>query len=183
MIDGGGIRASYDKRRLLPIVESAPSPWLVGQRALAFAPGDGSPVIDADGLTIAPLVCYEAIFPELARAAVRAGAAVLVNISNDAWLTPTAARQHFLFARLRAVEQRRALVRVANRGITAVVDPDGSARIAADGDEPGMLIADIPRLRGLTPYARVGDLFAWSCIAIVVTALIGAVARTRRVTR
>lgn len=181
LVDGDGIRASYDKRELLPVVETLPSTWLpLAPERLGFSPGEGRPVLETNGFTIGPLICYEAIFPERGRAAVRAGAAVLLNVSNDAWLPPMATAQHFLFARLRAIEVRRTLVRVANRGVTAVVDADGRARLVADGTEAGAAIATIPRLAGLTVYARVGDAFAWLCLAYVVALLSREARRTAR---
>jgi apolipoprotein N-acyltransferase len=123
-------------------------------------------------MRLGPLICYEAIFPETARSAVRAGADLLVNISNDAWFShPAGAAQHYLFSRARAVEFRRTLVRVANRGTTAVVLPDGSTAIATDGRTPGLEIASVPRLETITPYARLGDAFAWTCVAGVAATL------------
>lgn len=83
----------------------------------------------ADGgpLVLGVLICYESIFPELAREQVAQGANLLVNISNDAWFGLSAApEQHFSLAVLRAVEQRRWLARATNTGISAFVDPYGN---------------------------------------------------------
>lgn len=169
LVADGAIAGVYDKHRLLPLAETMPAFGGGGLRlARGFSAGHGAAVLDAGGLRLGPLICYELIFPELPRAAVRAGAELLVNVSNDSWFRPGAGpRQHFLFGRLRAVELRRALVRAANRGPTAVVLPDGTTALTTDGTTPGVEIAAVPLLDGLTLYARVGDAFAWLCIAAV----------------
>jgi apolipoprotein N-acyltransferase len=121
-------------------------------------------VLQAGRLRLAPLICYEAIFADLARSAVRAGANLLVNLSNDTWLARTSGRdQHFLFMRLRAVELRRASVRIANRGVTGVVWPDGTASIVARGDGAGAHVIEVPLLATRTTYERRGDWFAVLC--------------------
>src|SRR5205823_3156871 len=75
------------------------------------------------------LICFEAIFPDLARSLVQGGAEFLVNVTNDAWFGDTAGpAQHLAMARLRAVELRVPIVRVASTGISAIIDPDGSLR-------------------------------------------------------
>lgn len=92
------------------------------QDAALSRPGtaDGGPLV------LGVLICYESIFPELARERVAQGANLLVNISNDAWFGLSAApEQHFSLAVLRAVEQRRWLARATNTGISAFVDPYG----------------------------------------------------------
>jgi apolipoprotein N-acyltransferase len=174
LIEAGTVTDVYDKHRLLPLAETLPT-FGGGGLSLArgFSPGHGPAVLTAGTLRIGPLVCYEFIFPELPRAAVRGGADLLVNISNDSWFLPGAGpRQHFLFGRLRAIEVRRTLVRAANRGPTAVVLPDGTTALATDGVTPGTEVVAVPLLRLTTVYAQIGDAFAWSCIAGVALALI-----------
>jgi apolipoprotein N-acyltransferase len=180
LIGPDGIVGVYDKHRLLPLAETMPSFGGGGMMlARGFTPGAGASVLTAGRLRLGPLVCYEFIFPELPRAAVRAGAELLVNISNDSWFQPGAGpRQHFLFGRLRAVELRRTLVRAANHGPTAVVLPDGSSPLETDGVTPGVETAEVPLLDGLTVYARVGDLWAWLCVGL--TAVTVAATRRRR---
>jgi apolipoprotein N-acyltransferase len=173
-----GIAGTYDKHRLLALAETMPE--LGGAGALTahgFEPGAGPSMLAAGDLRLAPLICYEFIFPELPRAAVRDGARLLVNLSNDSWFRPGAGpRQHLLFGRLRAVELRRTMVRAANLGPTTVILPDGTTTLETDGTTPGVERVVVPLLDVPTVYARVGDLFASTCIVGVVVAL----ARARR---
>jgi apolipoprotein N-acyltransferase len=166
LVDRGGIRARYDKRRLVPFAETGPVFGASQLFRARYYRGTGDPVLAAAPARLGPLLCYEAAFPELARAAVRAGADLLVNMSNDAWFPPGGGpEQHFLFTRLRAVELRRSLLRAANRGVTAVVLPDGRLLRRTDGRTPGTEVASVPRLDTVTVYARGGDLLAWLCLA------------------
>jgi apolipoprotein N-acyltransferase len=175
VIADGGLARSYDKRRLLPFAETMPS--LRGRGAVQpqiLLPGTVATVVTVGSLRLGPLICYEAIFPELARATVRAGAELLVNLSNDSWFPPGAGpAQHARFAELRAVELRRTLVRAANRGATMVVLPDGRVPLATDGTTPGVEIAAVPLLTIPTVYARIGDGFAWLCVVAVALGLAG----------
>ena len=172
LIGPDGVAGHYDKHRLLALAETMPALGGGGMRlAHGFTPGAGPAVLAAGEHRIAPLVCYEFIFPELARAAVRNGAELLVNLSNDSWFRPGAGpRQHLLFGRLRAVEVRRTMVRAANLGPTTIILPDGTTALETDGATPGVEVADVPLLAMRTVYGRVGDLFAWGCIAAVVIA-------------
>jgi apolipoprotein N-acyltransferase len=105
------------------------------------------------------LICYEAIFPELARQRVADGAQLLLNVSNDAWYDFTSApMQHLQLSLMRAVEQGRWVVRSTNSGVTAFLDPLGG--VHAMGTEhdgwalfkDGALTGTVLALRGHTPY-------------------------------
>ncbi len=185
LIGPGGIMGAYDKHRLLVLAETMPS--LGGAGILTghgFTPGTGPTTLAAGALAIAPLVCYEFIFPELPRAAVRTGAQLIVNVSNDSWFRPGAGpRQHLLFGRLRTVELRRAMVRAANLGPTTMILPDGTTALETDGATPGVEIVDVPLLDVTTAYARLGDLVAWTCIVAVGLAVASARRRRHRVAR
>ena len=91
-----------------------------------FFPGPShDPIVTPVG-KIGVLICYEGIFPYITNETVRAGAEVLVNITNDAWFGPTSAPyQHFAFYIFRAIETDRYVLRAANTGISAVIDPRG----------------------------------------------------------
>lgn len=111
-----------DRPKALSNGEADAFPPRPAQDAALSWPGaaDGGPLV------LGVLICYESIFPELARERVAQGANLLVNISNDAWFGLSAApEQHFSLAVLRAVEQRRWLARATNTGISAFVDPYG----------------------------------------------------------
>ena len=123
-----------------------------------------------------PLICYEAIFPgNVAARDDRPG--WIVNLTNDGWFgNSTGPYQHLQQARLRAIEEGLPMVRAANTGISAVIDPSG--RIVAQlglGIE-GVLDAGLPAARPATPYSRAGDLPA----AILVVAGLAIVIGRRR---
>jgi apolipoprotein N-acyltransferase len=182
LVGPDGIVAAYEKRRLLPLAETsgtfgADNLWM----AVMSTDSTSNLVLRAGRLRLAPLICYEAIYADLARAAVRAGANLLVNLSNDTWLARTSGRdQHFLFMRLRAVELRRTLVRAANRGVTGVVSADGTVRVSARGNRPGAEIVTVPLLDRPTIYELYGDLFAGICaLAVLVILLATGFAKSR----
>jgi apolipoprotein N-acyltransferase len=123
--------------------------------------------------TLSTAICYEAVFPELARAAVQGGSRLLTTITNDAWYGESSApHQHFEMARLRAVEQGRYLVRSANTGISGVVDPYGRIIVRTDLFVPAAVNAQARYLDDVTPYARIGDAFAYACVAVTLWALV-----------
>jgi apolipoprotein N-acyltransferase len=138
LVGPDGATGSYDKEHLVPFGEYVPlGDYLTFIHKLVAGVGDFRPGRDQaplrDGrLALGVLICYEAIFPELAQQRVEAGANLLVNISNDAWFGDSPApRQHLDLALLRAVEQGRAIIRGTNTGISAAIDPRG--RILAQG--------------------------------------------------
>ena len=170
----GELIAQYDKMHLVPFGEYVPWSWLFFfVEKISTGVGDyrpGSRVVVSrleSGEKVGVFICYEAIVPNLVRRFVAEGAEVLVNITNDAWFGNSAApHQHLLMARMRAVENRRYLLRAANSGISAVIDPMGRVlartglhrRTALDG---GFRFRQTP-----TFYSRNGDLFAWLCLAL-----------------
>ncbi|BCS87235.1 apolipoprotein N-acyltransferase [Pseudodesulfovibrio sediminis] len=129
----------YDKEHLVPFGEYMPfAEWLPFDKLVTaagnFVPGEDNKPLMLDGVALGMLICYEAIFPELAQKQVANGANILINISNDAWFGDTSApRQHLNLSIMRAVEQDRWLVRSTNTGISAFVAPTG--RIAAMGTQ------------------------------------------------
>jgi apolipoprotein N-acyltransferase len=111
----------------------------------------------------ATFVCYEAIFPGLVRDLAH-DAEFMVNITNDAWFGKSAApRQHLAMAAVRAAENRLWLVRAANTGISAIVDPWGRVRAEAALDTRTVLRGSIEPRRGRSPFARTGDVAGGAC--------------------
>jgi apolipoprotein N-acyltransferase len=167
----GRLTGRYDKRYLVPFGEFIPPGfgWIekISSEAGDYAAGREVRVFEFAGHTAGPFICYEAAFPQLVREVADAGAEVLVNLSNDGYFGRSAARpQHLLLARMRAVENRRWLIRSTNDGITASIDPAG--RVWDRQPEFKRLAA---RLRfgwerDKTLYTRWGDWFAWSCLAL-----------------
>ena len=171
----GQVIASYDKHHLVPFGEYIPAGWLlsrIGLRAFTqqagygFSAGAGPQVIDLPNIGPAlPLICYEAIFPNDMRADRRP--ALLLQITNDAWFGALAGpQQHLAQARLRAIEQGLPMVRVANTGISAMIDAHGrvTARLPLGG--AGWLDAPLPAPMPATLYARSGDL-PWLLLIVV----------------
>ncbi len=174
----GTVRLRYRKIYLVPFGEFVPLRSLlffakpVVQSASNFTAGTEVVVAAVEGENIGAFVCYEAIYPNLTRRFVKAGAALLINVTNDAWFGHSAAPyQHFNQAVLRAIETRRYLVRAANTGISAFVDPFG--RVLARGDlfTPALLVRNVSFRHDETFFVRYGFLLSHSMA--VVTLLFG----------
>jgi len=179
VLSGRGVADRYDKRKLVPFGEYVPLkrmlPFLepLVEEASDFHPGDpGGGLLSAGGMRLGMLICYEAIFPELARRETARGAGALVNMTNDAWYGDTGMpRQHLAMAVLRSVENRRFLLRCANTGISAIVDPTGRIVREARLDEPAIVTGRVIPSGRLTVYASIGDSFAGACVILTLLAL------------
>lgn len=172
----------YDKIHLVPFSEYVPwRNWLFFARDLTgligdFQHGTQRKVGRISGGPFSVFICYEAIFPNEVRRFTQAGAQLLINISDDGWFGGSSAPgQHLAMARVRAVENRRWLLRDTNDGITVSVDPYG--RIAARLPEHirGELDAPYAFRSDLTPYVRWGDWLPWLCVLAVPVLLLMAV--------
>lgn len=173
--DDGAILSTYDKAHLVPFGEYLPFQDFLeslGFRQLTkvrggFTPGTGRRALAIPRLPLAaPLICYEVIFPGRVIPDGRRPS-LLLNLTNDAWfgITP-GPYQHFAQARLRTIEEGLPLVRSANNGISAVVDPYGRITAQLPLGREGVLDATLPRPAGTTLYARLGD------IPVLLTALL-----------
>jgi apolipoprotein N-acyltransferase len=163
----GSLGAVYAKRHLVPFGERMPFqrllPWL-GRLELGQAewtPGERTVLFASPAGPFSSLICFEAIFPDLARADVRAGARWLVNITNDEWFGNSAALyQHAAMSVFRAVENRVPLARCANTGLTLVADATGRVVATLPVFKAGVLVTELPRPAAVgfpTPYSRFGD--------------------------
>ncbi len=181
------VAGHYDKRRLLPFSETRPFGELgsFGRRGDLdvdeYTPGTEAPLFDVADRSLATLICMEALYPELARAAARRGAGVLVNPSNDGWYRGLGgARQHLEMVVFRAVETRLPVVRATTTGVSAVVAADGSILESLGEGETGVVRARLPEApRRASVYVRIGDVFAWSCAAALALAVGAAAGRAR----
>ncbi len=169
----GGVvlEATYDKHHLVPFGEYLPLRWLfdpLGFGKVLNVPGDFSPgplprPLRIGAITVQPLICYEALFPDLARGDGRR-AAVLLNISDDAWFGRWMGPwQHLNLASHRAIEEGLPMVRATPTGVSAVIDAYGrpGPDLLAPGRE-GVIDAALPPPAPPTLYSRVRSLAFWS---------------------
>jgi apolipoprotein N-acyltransferase len=175
----GEVSGRVDKVHLVPFGEYVPfRKWLPFINPLVEQVGEFKTGSMGDTLAWPPadigmLICYEIIFPELAASMVKNRAGLLVNITNDAWFGKTGAPwQHFDMAVFRAVENRRALLRSANTGVSGWIDPAGRVMAASGLFVEAAMTAAVPVVRDYqTFYTRHGDFFVLCCFI----ALMGAV--------
>jgi apolipoprotein N-acyltransferase len=152
-------------------LESLGFQQLTKQRG-GFLAGDRRRLIAVPGAPLAlPLICYEIIFPgDLLPKGPRPG--WIINVTNDGWFgISSGPYQHFQQARLRAIEQGLPLVRAANTGISAVIDPVGRIIDSLPLGAEGVIDAPLPQPIGAPIYARVGDGPATMIVAIAFLAL------------
>jgi apolipoprotein N-acyltransferase len=181
------ILGRYDKIHLVPFGEYVPlSPLFPIFSSLVgignITPGEEVVIFQLPRGKFGVLICFEVIFPELCRKFVRNGADFMVTITNDAWFGRTSAPyQHLAQATFRSVENRIWLVRAANTGISAFVDPWGRIRMAS-GLFTREVLAEEIALRGgaMSFYAQYGDVFAIFC-SLLGIGLIGYVVLKRQV--
>ncbi|MEM8692172.1 MAG: apolipoprotein N-acyltransferase [Pseudomonadota bacterium] len=166
--EAGQVTQTYDKHHLVPFGEYMPFPSLFSKINVggladrvdgAFISGPGPQLLDMGLLGRAlPLICYEAVFAhDVGGAAVRPD--FLMQLTNDAWFGAFAGpQQHLAQARMRAIEQGLPLVRSANTGISAMIDPNGRITDQIPLDQAGFVDAALPRPLAPTLYSRTGDL-------------------------
>ncbi len=160
----------YDKIHLVPFGEYVPFKNLLffarklTGRVSDFSRGDLRKVFRLNGHRYGIFICYESAFASEVRQFPRLGAEVLVNLSDDGWYGNTSAPwQHLNIARMRAIENRRWLLRDTNNGVTAVIDPYGRVRQSIPRHQVGALDAKFGFRDDITFYTAHGDVFAWLC--------------------
>jgi apolipoprotein N-acyltransferase len=175
----GALNFIYDKIHLVPFSEYVP--W---RNALSFAGsltgligdfqhGSQYKIGRIPGGPFSVYICYEAIYPNEVRRFTLAGAALFVNISDDGWFGGSSAPpQHLAMARVRAVENRRWMLRATNTGVTVSVDPYGRIVARLPPDSRGELDAPYGFRTDITPYARWGDWLAWLCVIATLVLLL-----------
>lgn len=177
----GRVRGVYDKRQLVPFGEYVPFRGFLSKyigvlgKLGEFEPGsDYQLPLRAGAADLGVNICYEAIFPYIARDAVHNGAQMLVNITNDGWYLDTAGPyQHFITNVFRAVENGRPLIRAANTGISGYIDPRGRVVRALPVSSDGVMVVDVPFYSGPdTFYSRAGDVFGMAMFAVAMLSLL-----------
>ena len=175
---------AYRKIKLVPFGEYIPLEKIIrglfpqveilGELGM-FAPGPRvQPLLTAGEVKVGSTLCYEAIFPQLWRNQARKGAQVFANLTNDAWFFNTAApHQHLAANVLRAVETGRPLLRAANTGISALIDPFGRIDQRTPLFTQVLAYVQVPLLQATpTFYTEYGNVWVWICAVLFVTALI-----------
>lgn len=172
----------YDKRRLVPVVERIP--FRSATPESGYVSGRGWPLVDVADVRYGVLICYESSYPEVARALRLAGADVLVNVTNDAWLggpgaaNPTVALwQHPAHAVMRAIEGRVGVVRGAATGISLFVDPVGRIHERTDVAVREVRGHQVQTVDGPTFYIRFGDLMGTASAVLALSLLLHAIGR------
>jgi len=167
----GSLDFMYDKIHLVPFSEYVPwRKWFFFAKDLTglvgdFQPGTQYKIGPISGGSFGVYICYEAIFPNEIRRFSLSGAQLFINISDDGWFGGSGApEQHLEMARVRAVENRRWLLRDTNDGITVSVDPYGRIAARLPANIRGELDAPYAFRSDLTPYARWGDWLPWLCV-------------------
>ncbi len=175
----GSILSIYDKLHLVPFGEYLPFQSFLESLGLmqltkmpgGFIPGERRRRMAVPGAPeMLPLICYEAIFPgEAVPPGERPG--WLLNLTNDAWFGISAGPyQHLQQARVLAIEEGLPLIRTANTGVSAVIDPLGRIVQSLPLGSAGTLDSRLPRPIAATIYARIGDLWLWLVIAAIFAA-------------
>jgi apolipoprotein N-acyltransferase len=176
----GRLISQYDKIRLMPFGEYVPLPqWLPGASLITgivgeFTAGDKYTLMPFGEYRAGTFICIESAYPWIARRLTNEGADVLINISNDGYLGPTAVmRQHLANAVFRAVENGRPVVRVTNSGLTALIHPSGVVEGITAPFQIDVRVWKVrPGLIANTFYTRHGDVFVYACAAITLLALL-----------
>ena len=172
----------YKKHNLVPIVERIPfvqflarhnyfgikwaqQPW--------YAKGYDFDQFNVASTKTPALVCYDSVFPGWVRGFVTRGAGFISIITNDGWWGDTSGhKQHFAYARLRAIELRRWIVRSANNGISGIIDPNGMVKVKTKYWERTGFNYKIGVIKPLTFYAKYGPWFSYLCIGFSVVGII-----------
>ena len=184
----GRLISQYDKIRLMPFGEYVPLPqWLPGASLITgivgeFTPGDKYTLMPFADRRAGVFICIEAAYPWIARRMTSDGAGVLINISNDGYLGPTAVmRQHLANAIFRAVENGRPVLRVTNSGLSAWINEKGRINDLTEPFQTDVRVwSNHPNSTRDTFYTRHGDLFVHICTAITLVLLIAILFSSRR---
>jgi apolipoprotein N-acyltransferase len=187
LINGDAAITQYDKIRLMPFGEYVPLPqWLPGASLITglvgdFTPGDKYTLMSVGNYRAGVFICIESAYPWIARRMTQEGADLLINISNDGYLGPTAVmRQHLANTVFRAVENGRPLMRVTNTGLSARIHPSGRIEDVTGPFQTEVRVWTYLPMEADTIYTKRGDWFVQVCAAISAILLIALLVSSRR---
>ncbi len=175
----GILKGVHRKKYLVPFVERLPYNDVLpvlnkiefGQGS--FNPGKSYTIFEIKDIKFCALICFEQIFPRLVRRFVRMGADLVINITEDAWFGRTLGPyQHFENSILRAVEYKKPVLRCANSGISAYIDPTGKIVRKTKLFESDIIKNNVSVYDRKTIYTVIGDFFGWLFLSVVVFTII-----------
>jgi apolipoprotein N-acyltransferase len=174
----GGIVSRYDKIHLVPFGEYVPLKNVfffaesLTRNVGDFAPGREYTVSPIGDRRLSTAICYESIFPNLVRQFVANGSELLVVTTNDGWFGQSSAPyQHLRMGVVRAVENRRFIVRAANTGVSAIIDPYGRILRETPIGKRMILEGTVSYRSDHTFYTRNGDVFAYGNVLVILISL------------
>jgi len=168
LVRGDRVLDTYDKVHLVPFGE-----WIPWENRIAwlrrvnfgqgdYVPGETLSPLKLDSVRVGVLICFESMFPELARGLARQGADFLANLTNDGWFGKSLGPlEHFEFARMRALETGREVVRAAKTGASAIIDRYGQVRKHLPFGTRGVIVGDVNLYEGTTLYVKFGNFLAF----------------------
>ncbi len=178
-VNKSGKVSRYDKHNLVPIVERFPFVdffnaidvfrWFNWGRIAQFGKGTEPIAIIENNFTTQGLICYDSVYPEWIREFVRNGTDFITIITNDGWWGNSSGHvQHFSYARLRAIEFDRWIVRSANNGTSGIIDPSGRVIIKTHYWTKTGFNFEVPHKNTMTLFTKFGDWFSYLCLLIVI---------------
>jgi apolipoprotein N-acyltransferase len=179
-LDGNGsLKGVYDKMHLVPFGEYVPFKHLfsfmetITKDVGEFQAGQNFRIIEVGNHPSNAIICFEAVFPSLARRFAEKGSQLIINLTNDGWYGRSAAPyQHLGISRWRAVENRRYMLRATNSGFSAVIEPTGNIQSATKLMQEDLCEGRFAFLSEKTIYTRYGDVFVFLCAMISIGSVI-----------
>ncbi len=178
--DGSGtLSEHYDKRHLVPFGEFIPfadtlSKWFPFVEAMNLSrtkliEGDKPIVIETEYGGVGPLVCFDSIFPQFTAEAVQNGADIIAVVTNDSWFNDSAGTYtHLRHSQLRAIENKRYIMRAANTGVSAFIDERGRVLTQTEPLVPDIAYGTAYTVESRTVYSFVGDIILYISFSIIV---------------
>jgi apolipoprotein N-acyltransferase len=169
----GKLTDVYDKMHLVPFGEYIPMKDVfsffrtISKDVSVFSPGRDYRIVKIGGRPANAVICFEIIFPDLVRRFVKKGSQLILNMTNDGWYGDSSAPfQHLSIARWRAVENRRYLLRAANTGVSAIIEPTGRIQTSTGILRQAVCEGRFAFVAQQTLYTRYGDVFVFLCVII-----------------